>query len=462
MDGPHRQAYAECLPKMFECIVSLPAPTLSSGQVNSVGLEVESNMMSENSANIVVYGTSWCPDCKRSKQFLGEHRIPYEWVDIEGDAEAARYVEHINRGQRSVPTIVFPDGSHLIEPSNAALAQKLGLNARASRTFYDVIIIGGGPTGLTAAIYTSREGLDTLVIERALPGGQMGITQRIDNFPGFDEGISGAEFADRLTRQAKRFGAEIMQAQEVRELGREGQYCVATVSDDEYAANAVLVASGSRYRRLGIPGEDELIGVNVHYCATCDGAFYKGKEVLVIGGGNSGFEEGLFLTKFASKVTIVEFLPDIRASKTLQDEVAKRDDMQVIANHAVKELRVSPDNKLAGVIVENRATGEVIEWHPDGIFVFIGLSPNTGFLPDMIEKDQWGFIKTSENLMTNIPGLFAAGDVRAGSTKQAASAAGEGATAALMIRQFLQESGEAKHLNSLGEVLESSVEITSS
>lgn len=390
---------------------------------------------------IVLYGTSWCPDCKRSKQFFGEQRIPYAYVDIEHDSEAMAFVEKTNRGNRSIPTIVFPDGTILVEPSNAQLAEKLGLQTRAKRSFYDAAIIGGGPTGLTAAIYLAREGLDALIIEKAGLGGQAGITQVLDNFPGFDEGVSGADFAARLTRQAQRFGAEILQAQDVVSVDRDGQYlCVRTADGSEYGAKAALLATGARYRRLGIPGEDDLIGVNVHFCATCDGAFYKGKKVLVVGGGNSGFEEGLFLTKFASRVDIVEFLSQVKASKILQEKVAEKDNMSVTINHAVKELRIK-NGKLDAVIAEDRATGERKEWQYDGVFVFIGFSPNSDLAKGKADVDQWGAVVTDKTLMTSVPGLFAAGDVRAGSTKQAAAAAGEGATAALMMRQYLQENG---------------------
>jgi thioredoxin reductase (NADPH) len=385
---------------------------------------------------IVVYGTTWCPDCKQAKQFFAEQRITYTWVDIEHDLRAMEYVEQINQGKRVIPTIVFPDGSLLIEPSNAELAAKLGITTAARRSFYDTIIIGGGPTGLTTALYLAREGVDVLVIERAGLGGQAGITERLDNFPGFDEGIPGGEFARRLTNQARRFGAELLAATEVQSIVKDGPYFTVTVGDGaRYGARAVLLASGSRYRKLDVPGEDGLIGINVHYCATCDGAFYKGKEVLVIGGGNSGFEEGLFLTKFATRVTIVA-LSEVRASKILQDKVAERSNMAVFTNHAVKELK--GDGKLTGVVVEDRATGEIKEWAPDGIFVFIGLSPNSDLVRHQIETDRFGFVATGPTLQTSLPGLFAAGDVRAGSTKQAASAAGEGATAALMIREYLK------------------------
>ncbi len=381
---------------------------------------------------ITLYGTGWCPDCKRSKQFFGEQRVQYEYIDVDGDADALAFVEKTNNGMRSIPLIIFPDGGMLVEPSNAQLAEKLGLQTRARRTFYDAIIIGGGPTGLTAALYLAREGAEVLVIEKAGLGGQAGITQVLDNFPGFDHGIAGAEFAARLTRQAQKFGAETLQAQEVTSIDPDGQYlCVSTGDGSEYGAKAVLLATGARYRRMDIPGEDELVGVNVHFCATCDGAFYKGKKVLVVGGGNSGFEEGLFLTKFASQVDIVVHSERPKASQILQDKVAEQHNMTVTLNHAVKELRAR-DNHLEAVVVEDRATGERKEWQYDGVFVFIGLSPNSDLLKGKAEVDNWGFAVTDKTLMTSIPGVFAAGDVRAGSTKQAAAAA-------LMIRASLKE-----------------------
>jgi thioredoxin reductase (NADPH) len=391
------------------------------------------------SAEITIYSTVWCPDCKRAKRFFAENRIAYQNIDIEQDPAAMDFVEKTNNGMRVIPTIVFPDGSVLSEPSNAQLAEKLGIQTRAKSDFYDVIIIGGGPSGLTASFYMAREGIDVLVIEKAGLGGQAGITQVLDNFPGFDEGIPGAEFAERLGRQARRFGVEILQAQEVSQVNKTGQYFRVTTADDTvYNARAVLLSSGARYRRMNVPGEEDLIGTNIHFCATCDGAFYKDKKVLVVGGGNSGFEEGLFLTKFASQVDIVEHSPKAKASQILQEKVAEKTNMSVTLNHDIKEFRVA-NNRLDAVIVEDRASGEQKEWQYDGVFVFIGLTPNSQLVQDQVELDKWGFISTDKTLMSSIPGLFAAGDVRAGSTKQAASAAGEGATAALMIRQYLKE-----------------------
>jgi thioredoxin reductase (NADPH) len=388
-------------------------------------------------AGLTVYGATWCPDCRRAKQFLGEQRIHYTWVDIEQDLDGQATVEQANGGKRIIPTIVFPDGSLLVEPSNAELAAKLGLQTRARLRYYDLIVIGGGPTGLTTALYAAREGLTVLVIERSALGGQAGVTERLDNFPGFPEGVSGAEFADRLARQAARFGVETLQAQEVVGLRVEAESrYVATADGAEYGARAVLIATGSTYRRLDVPGEDDFIGAGIHFCATCDGPFYKGRPVAVIGGGNSAAEESLFLTRFASEVTMLVRGPALSASQIVADKVREHQEIRVRYNTDV--VAFEGDGKLGGIAVRDRESGATESLHPAGAFVFIGLTPNSGWLPAEIARDQYGFIVTTPTLETSLRGIFAAGDVRQGSTKQAASAAGEGATAALMIREYLR------------------------
>jgi len=388
--------------------------------------------------SIRMYGASWCPDCRRAKAFFGEQRIHYEYIDIEQHPEAIHEVERINKGLRSIPTILFPDGDILVEPSDAALADKIGLHRTAARSFYDVIIVGSGPAGLTAGLYSSREGLSTLVIEKSGVGGQIGMTRQMDNFPGFDAGIMGAEFARRLRRQAERFGVEILQAQTVTGVATDGAYrLVRTADGSEYAANAVLIATGSHYRRLGVRGESRLIGINIHFCATCDAPFYIGKRVFVLGGGNSGFQEALHICQYAEHVTILEYAPEPKASPVLQEKIKDCEQIDVKVNQDVREFLVDEHRHLAGVRVVDRATGEERIDHPDGVFILIGMDPNSEPFAGSLELDRWGFIKTDETLQTSIPGVYAAGDVRAGSAKQAAAAAGEGATAALMIRQYL-------------------------
>ncbi len=245
----------------------------------------------------------------------------------------------------------------------------------------------------------------------------------------------------RLQRQAERFEVEILPAQEVTSLATEGKYLsIGVQSGGEYCAAAVVLATGSTYRRLGVPGEEDFIGAGVHFCATCDGPFYKGQEIVVVGGGNSGFQEGLFLTKFASSVTILERSNAARASAALQEKVASRGDMQVLPRTTVKEFR--GNGRLTSILVEDLATGETREMRPGAVFVFIGLLPNTGFLRGVVELDQYGFIATGTSLETSLPGVFAAGDCRVRSTKQVVSAMGEGATAALMVREYLEREGE--------------------
>jgi len=386
---------------------------------------------------LTVYGAPWCSDCKRAKKFLGEQRVHYDWVDVEQDAEGLALVERVNQGKRIIPTIIFEDESMLVEPSNAELAAKLGLQTRAKLAYYDLICIGGGPASLTTALYAAREGLEVLVIERGGLGGQAGVTERLDNFPGFPEGVGGGEFADRLTQQAHRFGVETLQAQEVVGLRAEAESrYVRTADGAEYGARAVLIATGSTYKRLGVPGEDELIGAGVHFCATCDGPFYKGQHVAVIGGGNSAGEESLFLTRFADKVTLLVRGPQLSASKIVADKIAATDRIVVRTNTEIVALEGT--GRLSGITVRDRITGAQETIKPAGVFVFIGLSPNVGWLPAAIKRDQEGFIITSPTLETSMPGVFTAGDVRQGSTKQAASATGEGATAALMIREYLK------------------------
>ena len=386
---------------------------------------------------ITLYGTNWCSDCKRAKQFFGEQRVHYNFVDVDADDDAMAYVEKVNEGKQIIPVIVFDDGSTLVEPSNAELAAKLGLQTVAKRHYYDLIVVGSGPAGLTAALYAAREGLETLVVERGGVGGQAGITERLDNFPGFPEGVTGAEFADRLRAQSERFGVEILSAQEVTGVIVEGRYkCVRTGDGEEYLAGAVLLALGSTYRRLGVAGEEDFIGAGVHFCATCDGAFYRGKDVLVVGGGNSAGEESIFLTRFATKVTIVTRDDALSASSVVREKVAENPQIDVITDASPSAFK--GDSRLRSVVLKDTKTSAEREVTPDGVFVFIGLSPNTALVRDVVALDEFGFIQTDIGLQTSLPGVFAAGDVRAGSTKQAASAAGEGAAAALSIRRYLE------------------------
>ncbi len=397
--------------------------------------------------DIKVYGASWCPDCKRSKKFLAEHRVPYDWIDVDADRDGLRFVEQLQGGGRTIPTIIFPDDSFLLEPSDDELAQKLGLKLEASRSFYDLAIVGGGPAGLVAALYAAREVIQAIVLEKSALGGQAGVTERIDNYPGFPEGVGGADLAEKFVAQCQRYGVELLPAVETQSIEQSGDDLVLRLgTGQEIGAHSVILATGSSYRRLGVPGEAELIGAGIHFCATCDGPFYKGaEELLVIGGGNSGLEEGLFLSQFAQRIRVVEYNPELKASQLLQDKVRAHPQFEVLTNVQISE--VSGKGRLEEVVAKDRSTGQEYRWNPAAAFVFIGLDPNTGFLKGTLELDRWGFITTDGRMQTSMPGVFAAGDVRLGSTKQLGSAVGEGITALLMVRQYLKEH---QHLSAVG------------
>jgi thioredoxin reductase (NADPH) len=391
-------------------------------------------------ADITLYGAPWCPSCRRAKRFLAEQRVRYEWVDIDKNAEALQLVEKLQKGGRTIPTLVFGDGTVLVNPTDEDLARTLGLTLETKRPMYDLGIIGGGPAGLAAAIYAAREGIEAVVVDRAGLGGQAGVTERVDNYPGFPEGIGGGELADRFIAQARRYGVELLAAVGVDGLSRDGDdTCLHLSTTQQVAAHAVLLAPGSTYKRLGVPGEHDLIGAGVHFCATCDGPFYRGaEELLVIGGGNSALEEGLFLTQFAKRVRIVQRGPELTASRLLQERVLSEDRIVVDLDAEVVELK--GNSRLTSVVV--RSAGEDRELHPAAAFVFIGMTPNTELVRGVVDLDERGFIVTDDAFRTSLDGVYAAGDARRGSTKQLASAVGEGVAALIAIRSHLRAHGD--------------------
>ena len=303
---------------------------------------------------------------------------------------------------------------------------------------HDLVIIGSGPSALSAAVYTTREDIDTVLYEKAVIGGLAATTDMVDNYPGFPEGVEGLKLAELLQAQAERFGAKLAFG-EVMELEDRGEYKWLKTDSGEVFAKSVLIATGSDYRKIGVPGEAEYLGRGVHYCATCDGAFYRNKRLVVIGGGNSAVQETMFLTRFTSHIDML-VRSTITSSEVLQDDLKKYiDSGQVSVHLGTQTLEiVGENNKVTKVVAEK--SGEKIEFETDGVFVFVGLIPNTNFLRDTpIQFDDFGFIKTDAKLETTMPGVFASGDVRSGATMQIASAVGDGATAALRIREYLHD-----------------------
>lgn len=303
---------------------------------------------------------------------------------------------------------------------------------------HDVVIIGAGPAALTAAIYTTREDIETLLFERGVIGGLAAVTDKIDNYPGFPDGVEGLKLADDLQKQAERFGA-VIELGEVTAIHDEGEYKRLETTSGDMLARAVLIATGSDYKKIGVPGEQDFYARGVHYCATCDGAFYRDKRLVVVGGGNSAVQESIFLTRFASHIDLL-VRSTIKASDVLQhdlEEYVKSGKVTVHLGTTTDEIVGAPDKGVTKVIGTH--DGKKVEFETDGVFVFVGLMPNSQFLEGTgVELDQIGFVKTDPTLHTAIKGVFAAGDIRSGATMQIASAAGEGATAALMIREYLE------------------------
>lgn len=302
---------------------------------------------------------------------------------------------------------------------------------------HDIVMVGAGPAALTAAIYTTREEIETVVYEKAIVGGLAATTDWIDNYPGYAQGIEGLRLADELREQAERFGAKI-EFGTVEKIERSGDVIKLSIDGNEVLARSVLIATGSDHRKLGVPGEEEYLAKGVHYCATCDGAFYKDKRLIVVGGGNSGVQEALFLTRFATHIDLL-VRSELRASEVLLRKLEEAKDKITVHTNVLVDEIVAENEVVVGATIRNKLTDEQSTVSADGIFIFIGLIPNTWFLADSgIELDEQGFIKANADLETSMPGVFVAGDVRENATMQIAAAVGDGATAALKIRQYLE------------------------
>jgi thioredoxin reductase (NADPH) len=367
---------------------------------------------------------------------MDDHEFAYTYYDIDRDEARKTEAVALADGKNVVPVISI-NGIILLEPSNDELLEALELKEKPVETpTHDVIIVGAGPAALTAAIYTTREDIDTLLFERAVVGGLAAVTDKIDNYPGFPDGVEGLKLADDLRKQAERFGA-VIELGEVLSIKDEGELKRLNTTSGDMLAKTVLIATGSDYKKLGIPGEDTYYARGVHYCATCDGAFYRDRKIVVVGGGNSAVQEAMFLTRFASHIDLI-VRSTIKASDVLQTELQKFVDDGKVTIHlgmSTDEI-IGVDNSVTQVV--GTQDGQKVTIDTEGVFVFVGLLPNSQFVKDTLQLDDIGFVKTDADLQTNMKGVFAAGDIRSGATMQIASAAGEGATAALKIREFLE------------------------
>ena len=406
---------------------------------------------------IQVAGALWSGASHDTKEFLARNRIPYRWLDVERDEAARALVDAVNGG-RTLPVVFLPDGAPLEAPDRAALAAALGMNTTATAGYYDLLVIGGGPAGLGAAVYGASEGLTTALIEQEATGGQAGTSSRIENYLGFPAGLSGSDLAHRATTQAERLGAELLVPQAVTEVRLEGDYKIVTLADGtSLTARSLVLATGMRVRRLPADGVAALTGAGVYYgAALTEAAHYRGRPMFVVGGGNSAGQGAMFFSRYASKVTILIRRGGLEStmSRYLIEQLAATPNVEVQPRRQVVEA-VGGD-RLEALRVEHLDTGEVVEEEAAALFVFIGSAPNSQLVEGIVVRDDSGFVLTGARLPrldgrprgwtpdrdpylleTSVPGVFAAGDVRGGSSKRVAAAVGEGAVVVSEVHQYL-------------------------
>ena len=388
------------------------------------------------SGRVVLYGADWCPDCRRAKSYLQNNGVNYQFIDVDKYDWATNEVESINKGKRIIPTIIINDKPYT-NPDNSVLKEVLKLDNTKEKEIYDVVIVGGGAAGLTTAIYAQRDRFKTLILEQKNVGGNAALTEKIENYPGFTN-ISGPALMDKMEEQAITYGAKIETGVTVKEITKANNLFTLDSNMGEYHAKSVVLAVGSTYRKLNIPNEKELIGSGIHFCATCDGAFYRNREIIVIGGGNSALEEGIFLAGFCKKVTIVHRKEKFSASPTYLDKLPAIKNMEVHSNKTSQAFLQNDKGLFKGLQIKDNETGEVSELYADGAFIFIGLIPNTEAFKDSIQLNAKGFIQTQGSGETSIAGVFAAGDCREGAIAQVAAATGEGVLASYGVKAFLK------------------------
>ncbi len=407
---------------------------------------------------IRVAGTLWSPKSHDVKDFLARHQIGYQWLDVDKD-EKARIAAVAQSGEPlRLPVIFFPDGTSLVDPSIGALAQQLGIQTAASLPFYDVVIIGAGPAGLSAAVYGASSGLKCLVIEKQVPGGQAGNSPRIENYLGFPAGVSGMDLTRRAVTQARRFGAELVSTQCVTAIRQQDMYRVVTLDNGmEIVCKAILIASGAAFRRLELPDIEQFIGAGVYYgAAYTEAAYYKDQPVFVVGGANSAGQGALFLSRFASKVTVLIRRDRQEASQYLVDAMTANPKIERIFNAGIIEVHGKP-GAVEEIVIEDRVTHERRTLPGAAMFVFIGALPQIDMVKRLVMMDEKNFILTGRDLIkdgkppkdwplerepfmleTSVPGIFAAGDVRLGTNHRVASATGEGGIAIAAIESYLK------------------------